>query len=151
MRSSSWIVGAAALLFATAGAAESYFAFNAVDFTVPVDELDATGVGAAAVHSGFLPLSESDPRLQAARNAADQAYEIWELPSHKVATITLAKIAKTGRFVVTFVAKDPSQRRGESLRGEACKRWLRFSAALRIEFAGPQQRKFRFRFPQCDP
>lgn len=147
-----WLsIGVAALFSASPGFAEPYFAFNAIDFVVPADELDATGVGAAAVHSGFLPLSENDPKLRAMRNAADQAYEIWELPSHKVATITLTKMAKTGKFVVMFVAKDPSERKGESLRGDACKRWLRFSAALRIEFVGPQQQKFRFRFPQCDP
>lgn len=151
MRGFSWLIGAAALVFAGAAPCDPYYAFNAVDFVVPADELDATGVGAAAVHAGFLPLSESDPKLQALRAAADQTYEIWELPSHKVASITLTRMSKSGKFVVLFVAKDPAQRKGASLAGEACKRWLRFSAAMRIEFVGPQQSKFRFRSPQCEP
>lgn len=149
MRTSFWIAGAIALLAATGAQCDPYFAFNAADFVVPVDELDAATIGEAAVHAGFRPLSETDPRLQAQRNAPDPTYEIWELPSHKHATITLTKLSKTNAFMVMFVAKEPSKN-GSSLSGETCKRWLSFSAAMRSEF-GKRQWKFRFRNPQCTP
>ncbi|MBV9692254.1 MAG: hypothetical protein JO261_01005, partial [Alphaproteobacteria bacterium] len=131
------------------GAAEPDHAFNAADFVVPADELDAAAVGEAAVHAGFLPLSESDPTLQAMRAAPDATYEIWELPSHRVARITLTRMAGTGKYVVLFVAKDQSTPR-HPLSGEACKRWLKFSGAMRIAFAR-QSGKYRFRNPQCTP
>ncbi len=150
MRTSLWLAGALALLFAGRALGEPEHAFNAVDFLVPADELDAAAVGEAAVHAGFLPLSESDARLKELRNAPDPTYEIWELPSHKVATISMTKLRKTGAFVVLFVAKDQSKPHA-SLTGEACKRWLKFSGAMRVEFPKQQQSKFRFRNPQCDP
>jgi hypothetical protein len=143
------LIGVLALLCADPARCEPYYASNAADFVVPADELDAAAIGEAAVHSGFRPLSESDPRLQAQRVAADPTYEIWELPSHKVATITLTMLRKTNSFVVTFVSKEPS-RHGSSLSGEPCKKWLSFSAALRSEFRN-RQSKFRFRNPQCTP
>jgi hypothetical protein len=129
--------------------AQTYYPFNAVDFSVPADELDAAAVGEAAVHSGFLPLSESDPRLVAGRKAPDAVYEIWELSSHKVATITMTRQKKSGSFLVMFVAKDPGKR-NESMTGEACKRWLKFSAGMRMEFMHAVN-KYKFRFPQCTP
>ncbi|HWA91954.1 MAG TPA: hypothetical protein VG889_18080 [Rhizomicrobium sp.] len=153
MRKSPWIAGAAALLLAVAGAgaghAEPYYAANGVDFVVPADELDAAAVSDAAVHAGFLPLRETDPRVVAGRAAEDHIYEIWELPSHKVATITLTHVKKSNSFAVSFVAKDPS-RHHDPLTGEACKRWLKFSGALRLAF-GPRVSRFRFRAPQCEP
>jgi hypothetical protein len=142
-------LGALALLGATSANAEPYYPFNAADFTVPADELDAVSVGQAAVHAGFFPVSENDPKLRAMREAPDKTYEIWELSSHKVATIVLTRMKSTGQFVVTFTAKDPS-RNGASLSGDACRRWLRFSAAMRMEFRGRLNR-FKFRFPQCEP
>jgi len=142
-------VSALAALLVCGGFAEPEHSFNAADFVVPADELDAAAVGDAAAHAGFLPLSESDPGLVAARAAHDSTYEIWDLPSHRVARITLTRIAKTGKFVVLFVAKDNSRAR-DSLVGEACKRWLKFSNAMRIEFAH-QPNRFRFRNPQCTP
>ena len=138
-----------ALMAAGAARAEPYYPMNAADFVVPIDELDAVGIAQAATRTGFRPLAETDPKLQAGRNAADPVRQIWELPSHKIASITLAKAAKTGRFIVTFTAKDAA-RPGAPLSGEACTRWLRFSDGLRIEF-GPRQSKFRFRNPQCTP
>ena len=149
MRMPLWLAGVAALLVPECAQCEPYFAFNAVDFLVPAYELDAAAVGEAAVHSGFRPLPESDAKLRAGRTAADPVYEIWELPSHKFATITLTKLSKTGAFVVHFVSKEPS-RKDAPLMGEACKKWLSFSAAMRSEFIR-QQSKFRFRNPQCTP
>jgi len=149
MRVSSWLVGAVALVLAQSASGEPFYAFNAADFLVPVDELDAATIGEAAVHAGFRPVSETDPKLQAQRRATDPAYEIWELPSHRIATITLRKLSRSNAFEVMFVSKEPS-RHGEALSGEACKKWLSFSAALRSEFSR-QQSKFRFRNPQCSP
>jgi hypothetical protein len=149
MRLSPWLVCAGALFFASSGNCEPFYPFNAADFVVPPDELDAAAIGEAAVHSGFRPLSESDPKLRALRVAADPVYEIWELPSHKVATITLTMLRKTNAFLVMFVSKEPS-RNGSSLSGEACKKWLSFSAAMRSEFRN-RQSKFKFRNPQCTP
>jgi hypothetical protein len=149
MRQSLWLAAALAVVLTGGARCETYYPYNAMDFVVPADELDAAAVGEAAVHSGFLPLSESDPRTVAGRNAPDSVYEIWELPSHKIATITLSKLKKSGSFLVMFVAKTPG-RHNESLTGEACKRWLKFSSAIRSEFVhGPN--KFRFRNPQCTP
>jgi len=148
MRKLATAVAIAASL-ALLGSSEPEHSFNAADFTVPADELDAAAVGEAAAHAGFLPLSETDPALQAGRAARDSTYEIWDLPSHKVARITLTRVAKTGKFVVLFVAKDNSRPRN-SLMGEACRRWLKFSNAMRIEFAH-QPNRFRFRNPQCTP
>jgi hypothetical protein len=149
MRIPQWLLGAAALFAPQCAQCDPYYAFNAADFIVPVDELDAAAIGEAAVHSGFRPLSESDAKLRALRGASDPAYEVWELPSHKVATITLTRLSKTDTFQVLFVSKEPSKH-GTSLSGEACKKWLSFSAALRSEFSR-QQSKFRFRNPQCTP
>jgi hypothetical protein len=150
MRNSFWLAGGLALFCAGSGQCDPEHSFNAVDFVVPADELDAAAVGEAAVHAGFLPLPESDARLKALRNAPDPTYEIWELPSHKVATISMTKLRKTGGFVVLFVAKDQSKPHA-SLSGEACKKWLKFSGAMRVEFPKQQQSKFRFRNPQCEP
>ena len=150
MRTSFWLAGALALLCAGSGRCDPEHSFNAVDFLVPADELDAAAVGEAAVHAGFLPLPESDAKLKALRNAPDPTYEIWELPSHKIATISMTKLRKTGGYVVLFVAKDQSKPHA-ALTGEACKRWLKFSGAMRVEFPRQQQSKFRFRNPQCDP
>jgi len=149
MRNSLWFAAALAALLAGGARAEPYYPFNAVDFSVPADELDAAAVGEAAVHSGFLPLSESDPRIVAGRKAPDPVYEIWELSSHKIATITMTRLKKTGSFVVMFVAKDPGKH-NESMTGEACKRWLKFSAGMRMEFLRAPH-KYKFRFPQCTP
>jgi hypothetical protein len=149
MRTSLWLAGALALLSATPGRCEPYYAFNAADFVVPADELDAVAIGEAANRAGFYPLPESDPKLRALRAGADPAYEIWELRSHDVATITLTRLSKTNAFRVLFVAKEPS-RRGDPLEGEACKKWLTFSAAMRSQF-GARQSRFRFRKPQCTP
>lgn len=149
LRSLAFTISALALLAAGTAGAEPYYPSNAADFVVPIDELDAVAVSQAAVRTGFRPLGESDPKLQAGRSAPDPVRQIWELPSHKIASITLVKTARTNRFVVLFTAKDEA-RRGSPLSGEACKRWLRFSDGLRIEF-GQQQSKFRFRYPQCTP
>jgi hypothetical protein len=149
MRHSLWLAGALAALVATGARAEPYYPFNAVDFSVPADELDAAAVGEAAVHSGFLPLSESDPRIVGGRKARDAVYEIWEPASHKVATITMTSVKKTGSFVVMFVAKDPGKH-NDPLSGEACKRWLKFSSGMRLEFMHAVN-KYKFRFPQCTP
>ncbi|MBV9990434.1 MAG: hypothetical protein JOZ72_04000 [Alphaproteobacteria bacterium] len=149
MRKTIWLVGALALLASGAANAEAYYPFNAADFVVPADELDASAVGQAAVHSGFFPLSESDPRIVRGREAADKIYEIWEPSSHKIATITLTRLQKGRAFQVMFVAKDPA-RHNEPLGGEACKKWLKFSGAMRLAFQG-QRLKYKFRFPQCTP
>ena len=150
MQKMVWLaVGAAALLASSAANAEAYYPFNAADFVVPADELDASAVGQAAVHSGFFPLSESDPKIVKGREAADTIYEIWEPSSHKIATITLTRLKKTGAYQVMFVAKDAG-RRSEPLSGEACKKWLKFSGAMRLAFQG-QKLKYKFRFPQCTP
>lgn len=149
MRIHSWLIGAAALVLAGGAHSAPFYPFNAADFVVPVDELDAATIGEAAVHAGFRPVSESDPKLRAMRSASDPVYEIWELPSHKFATITLTKVSRTNSFEVLFVAKEAA-RNGTSLSGDACKKWLSFSSALRAEF-GRQQSKFRFRNPQCSP
>jgi len=144
-----WFAGALAVLSAGVASADPWYASNAAEFTVPPDELDAADVGEAAVHAGFLPLSEADPRLIAGREAPDKVYEIWELPSHKTAAITLVKMRRSNAFLVTFVAKEPT-RHNAPLSGDACKRWLRFSSAMRMEF-GKRQSRFRFRDPQCTP
>lgn len=149
MRTAIWLVGALALLGATAAGREPYYAFNAADFVVPADELDAVAIGEAANRAGFYPLPESDPKLKALRASSDPVYEIWELRSHKVASITLTRLGKTNAFQVMFVAKDPS-RHNEPLTGDACRKWLSFSAAMRSEF-GTRQSRFRFRSPQCTP
>jgi len=138
-----------ALLVSGAAEADIYYPFNAADFVVPADELDASAVGQAAVHSGFFPLSETDPKIIKGREAADKVYEIWEPRSHKIATITMTQLKKTGAFQVMFVAKDPG-RHNEPLSGEACRKWLKFSGAMRLNFQG-QKLKYKFRFPQCTP
>jgi hypothetical protein len=150
MRLSMCLAGAALLLSATAGRCDPYYASNGVDFLVPVDELDAAAIGEAAIHSGFFPISESNPKLLALRKAADPVYEIWEPNSHKIATITLTRMSRTNSFVVTYVAKDPSSRRDAPLDGDACRKWLTFSTAIRLEFRN-QERKYRFHAPQCTP
>ena len=149
MRHSLWLTAALAALLGGGARAEPYYPFNAVDFSVPADELDAAAVGEAAVHSGFWPLSESDPRIVNGRKAPDAVYEIWEPSPHKTATITMTRLKKTGSFLVMFVAKDPGKH-NESLTGDACKRWLKFSSSLRLAF-GPRVSRFRFRAPQCEP
>jgi hypothetical protein len=150
MRMSVWLAGAFLLASAAAGRCDPTYASNGIDFQVPVDELDAAAIGEAAVHSGFYPLSESNPKLLALRKAADPVYEIWEPNSHKIATITLTKMSRSNAFVVTYVAKDPSSRRDEPLSGDACRKWLSFSTAIRLEFRN-QERKYRFHAPQCTP
>jgi hypothetical protein len=149
MRSLSWLVGALVLLSVSSARSEPFYPYNAVDFLVPVDELDAAAVGEAAVHIGFRPVLESNPKVAALRAAPDPLFEMWELPSHKFATITLTRMSKTNSFVVMFVGKEPGKR-NSSLTGDACKKWLSFSSALRSEFGGGRP-KFRFRLPQCTP
>jgi hypothetical protein len=149
MRSLSLLVGALVLLSVKGAWGEPFYPYNAVDFFVPVDELDAAAVGEAAVHIGFRPLPDSSPRVAALRAAPDPLFEMWELPSHKIATITLTRISKTNSFVVMFVSKEPGKR-NSSLTGDACKKWLSFSSVIRGEFGGGQP-KFRFRLPQCTP
>lgn len=149
MRKSVWLAGAVALLVSSGAQSEPYYPFNAADFVVPADELDASAVSQAAVHSGFFPLSEQDPKIIKGREAADKVYEIWEPSSHKIATLTLTRLQKGGAFQVMFVAKDAG-RRNEPLSGEACKKWLKFSGAMRLAFQG-QKVKYKFRFPQCTP
>lgn len=149
LRPALWLAGALAALVAGGAHAEPYYPFNAVDFSVPADELDAAAVGEAAVHSGFLPLSESDPRIINGRKAPDAVYEIWEPTSHKFATITMTRQKKTGSFLVMFVAKDPGKH-NDPLSGEACRRWLKFSSGMRLEFMHAVN-KYKFRFPQCTP
>jgi hypothetical protein len=149
MRSLLLVVGTLVLISAQSALGEPYFPYNAVDFLVPVDELDAGAVAEAAVHTGFRPMLDSNPKVAALRTAPDPLYEMWELPSHKIATITLTRISKTNSFVVMFVSKDPGKR-DSSMTGDACKKWLSFSSAIRTEFGGGRP-KFRFRLPQCTP
>jgi hypothetical protein len=149
MRKSLWVAGFMALFAAGAAYGEPYYAFNAADFVVPTDELDAATIGEAAVHAGFRPVAESSARFQAVRSKTDQTYGVWELPSHKIATITLTRVNKSNSFVVMYVSKDPSPA-GAWLSGDACRKWLAFSAAMRSEFINGQN-KFRFRNPQCKP
>ncbi len=149
MRMSVLLAGALALLAAGAATAAPYYPFNAADFVVPADELDAATIGEAAVHAGFRPIAESDPRFKALKSNTDQTYGIWELPSHKIATIVLTRKMKTNRFEVMFTAKEPGHT-GMSFIGDACKKWLAFSGAMRSEFINGQS-KFRFRNPQCTP
>ncbi len=147
MRLFAWLAGAGLLVFAVAANGEPYYPFNTADFVVPVDELDAATVGEAAVHAGFRPLPDHFVKHLALPDV-DQTYGAWELPSHKFATITLVKM-KNNMFSVFFIGKQ-SAGRGSSLTGEACKKWLSFSSAMRSEFNRGQS-KFRFRNPQCDP
>lgn len=142
---------AGALAFLSAGAAfgAPYYPSNAADFVVPADELDAAIIGDAAVHAGFRPIAESDPRFKVLESRTEQTYGIWELPSRKLATILLTRGKKTNRFVVMFTAKEPG-RNGETFAGDTCKKWLAFSGAMRSEFIQGQS-KFRFRNPQCTP
>jgi hypothetical protein len=149
MRSLSLLAGAVVLLSVQGARCEPYFPYNAVDFLVPIDELDAAAVEEAAVHSGFRPVLDSNPKVAALKAAPDPLYAMWELPSHKIATITLTRISKTNSFVVMFVSKEPG-RRNSSMTGDACKKWLSFSSAMRTEF-GRGQPKIRFRLPQCTP
>jgi hypothetical protein len=145
----SVLVGALALVAAAAASAAPYYPSNAADFVVPADELDAAIIGEAAVHAGFRPVAESDPRWNVLKGKAEQTYGIWELPSRKLATIVLTRTAKSNRFVVMFTSKEPG-RNGESFTGDVCKKWLAFSGAMRSEFILGQS-KFRFRNPQCTP
>jgi hypothetical protein len=148
MRLSVLVIGAL-LLAAGAATGAPYYPSNAADFVVPADELDAATIGEAAVHAGFRPIAESDARFKALRSRTDQTYGVWELPSHKIATIVLTRKMKTDRFEVLFTAKDPGHT-GMSFTGDACKKWLAFSGAMRSEFINGQS-KFRFRSPQCTP
>jgi len=142
---------AGAFAFFTAGAAfgAPYYPSNAADFVVPADELDAAIIGDAAVHAGFRPIAESDPRFKVLESRTEQTYGIWELPSRKLATIVLTRGKKNNRFVVMFTAKEPG-RSGETFTGDTCKKWLAFTGAMRSEFIQGQA-KFRFRNPQCTP
>lgn len=149
MVKSAWFAGIFCLAFAGTSHCEPYYASNGADFLVPVDELDAVAVGEAANRAGFYPVPETDAKLKALRAAADPVYEIWRLPSRKIATITLTRMSKTNRFALEFVALEPS-RHNDPLSGDACKKWLSFSAALRSEFRNGLT-KFRFRRPQCTP
>ncbi|HWA01997.1 MAG TPA: hypothetical protein VG819_00600 [Rhizomicrobium sp.] len=144
-----WLAGALALVVSSAATGAPYYPANGADFLVPVDELDAVAVGEAANRAGFYPVPETDPNLKALRTASDPVYEIWRLPSGKVAKITLTRMSKTNRFALEFVALDPS-RHNDPLSGEACRKWLAFSNALRSEFRN-NLTKFRFRRPQCTP
>ena len=146
MRLLLWLAGGLLVMAGTAYA-EPYYPFNAADFVVPVDELDAATVGEAAVHAGFRPLPDHLVKHLAVADVA-QTYGAWELPSHRFATITLVKM-KDNTFSVMFISKEPA-RHGNSLTGDACRKWLSFSGAMRSEF-GRGQSKFRFRNPQCDP
>ena len=149
MRMSVLLAGALALFAAGAAIGAPYYPFNAADFVVPADELDAATIGEAAVHAGFRPIAESDPRFKVLESRTEQTYGIWELPSHKIATIVLTRGKKTDRFVVMFTAREPG-RNGETFTGDTCKKWLAFSGAMRSEFIQGQS-KFRFRNPQCTP
>jgi hypothetical protein len=146
---SGMFAGILSVSFALAVHAEPYYASNGADFLVPVDELDAVAVSEAANRAGFYAIPETDPKLKALRAASDPVYEIWRLPSRRVATITLTRVSKTNRFALEFVSMEPS-RRNDPLSGEACKKWLIFSAALRSEFRNGLT-KFKFRRPQCTP
>ena len=144
-----WLVGTLALLSVPTGSAsEPYYPYNAVDFLVPIDELDAGSVEEAAVHTGFRPVTDN-AKVAALKAAPDPLYEMWELPSHKIATITLTKLTKTNSFQVMFVSKDPAKH-NSPLSGEACKKWLTFSSMMRLEF-GRGRPKIKFRLPQCTP
>ena len=145
----SVLAGAFAFLAAGAAFGAPYYPSNAADFVVPADELDAAIIGDAAVHAGFRPIAESDPRFKILESRTEQTYGIWELPSRKFATILLTRGKKTNRFVVMFTAKEPG-RNGETFTGDTCKKWLAFSGAMRSEFIRGQS-KFRFRNPQCTP
>jgi hypothetical protein len=149
MRSWLWLLGALVLVPVQGARSEPFYPYNAVDFLVPVDELDAAAVEEAAVHSGFRPVLDSNPKVAALKAAPDPLYAMWEMPSHKIATITLTQMRKTNSFVVMYVSKEPGKHNA-SLTGDACKKWLSFSAALRIEFARGRP-KIRFRLPQCTP
>jgi hypothetical protein len=149
MRLPVLLFGVSALLATGAALATPYYPFNAADFVVPADELDAATIGSAAVHAGFRPIAESDARFKALQSKTDQTYGIWELPSHKIASIVLTRNTKTNRFEVMFTAKEPG-RTGMTFTGDACKKWLAFSGAMRSEFINGQS-KFRFRNPQCVP
>jgi hypothetical protein len=148
MRTVSWLVAALVLGSVQGAASAPYYPYNAVDFLVPVDELDAASVSEAAVHSGFRPVPDN-PKVSALRAAPDPLYEMWELPSHKLATITLTKISKSNSFQLMFVSKDPG-RPNAPLSGDTCKKWLSFSSAMRMEFRA-NLAKIRFRLPQCTP
>jgi len=143
-----WLVGALALASVPGAAAEPYYTYNAVAFLVPIDELDAGSVEEAAVHTGFRPVTDN-AKVAALKAAPDPLYEMWELPSHKVATITLTKLTKSNSFQVMFVSKDPAKH-NSPLSGEACKKWLTFSSMMRLEF-GRGRQKIKFRLPQCTP
>lgn len=145
----SVLVGALALVAAGAAFGAPYYPSNAADFVVPADELDAATIGEAAVHAGFRPVAESDPRWNVLKSKTEQTYGIWELPSRRFATIVLTRARKTNRFEVVFTAKEPG-RNGETFTGDTCKKWLAFSGAMRSEFILGQS-KFRFRNPQCTP
>ncbi|HTT97268.1 MAG TPA: hypothetical protein VMF58_04420 [Rhizomicrobium sp.] len=145
----SVLVGAMALVAAGAASGAPYYPSNAAEFVVPADELDAATIGEAAVHAGFRPVAESDPRFSVLKSRTEQTYGIWELPSRKFATIVLTRGKRTNRFEVTFTAKEPG-RSGDNFTGDVCKKWLAFSAAMRSEFILGQS-KFRFRNPQCTP
>jgi hypothetical protein len=147
MRFSLGLIAAMTLFCTGPALCEPYYASNGADFLVPADELDAVVVEQAAQHAGFFAVPETDPKLKALRKGPNAVYEIWEPRSRKIASITLTHMAKTNSFVVEFVAKDPS-RPGMPLAGEACKKWLLFSAGMRSGF-GNRQSKFRFHAPQC--
>ena len=148
MRKLWWLVGALVLASVQGAASEPYYPYNAVDFLVPIDELDAGSVEEAAVHSGFRPVADN-AKIAALKAAPDPLYEMWELPSHKIATITLTKLTKANSFQVMFVSKDPAKH-NSPLSGDACKKWLSFSAMMRLEF-GRGRPKIKFRLPQCTP
>jgi hypothetical protein len=105
MRLSVSLMGAVALFAAGAAFGAPYYPSNAADFVVSADELDAAIIGEAAVHAGFRPIAESDPRFKVLESRTEQTYGIWELPSHKIATIVLSRVKKTNRFEVMFTAK----------------------------------------------
>jgi hypothetical protein len=149
MRLSVLTAGALALFAAGAAYGAPFYASNAADFVVPADELDAATIGEAAVHAGFRSVPESSPKFKALHSSTDQTYAVWDLPTHKIATITLTRMRKTDRFVVLFTANDPS-RNNSWLMGDACRKWLAFSNAMRSEFINGQS-KYRFRNPQCTP
>ena len=145
----SVLVCALALVAAGAAFGAPYYPSNAADFVVAADELDAATVGEAAVHAGFRPVAESDPRWNVLKSKTEQTYGIWELPSRKFATIVLTRVKKTNRFEVLFTSKEPG-RNGENFTGDVCKKWLAFSGAMRSEFILGQS-KYSFRNPQCTP
>ena len=91
MRMSLLLAGVLTLVAAGVALGAPYYPFNAADFVVPADELDAATIGEAAVHAGFRPIAESDSRFRALKSNTDQTYGVWELPSHKIATIVLTR------------------------------------------------------------